>query len=509
MPGSTSSDQLDGQDVPAADGPITARVVIGVVLVIVAAELAAMSALMVATALPRLAENFGRADVSWTFTSSALFAAAVVALVGKAADMYGKRLVLVALIALTAIGSVVAALAPNYEIFIVGRALQGACYVLPAVAFSLIRDVFPRRAVMVAVSVVFTGGGVFIVLAPFAAGWLTDGFGVLSIFWSTAIIAAGAGIGICICVPESPIRVPTRLNWVGAALLGGGTGVVIYSVGQGQVWGWGSGTFLSMIALGIGCFALWIAWDSKFSHPLIDFSLLRAPRMVWALVATVCVYALFNPLVSVIPSMLQTPGGVGGDYGLGLTSNGVALAQIPFAILLVASGAFIGFRSGSWGVKAPFVFGMAVLAVTIFAFSFVPSSMALVLPLFGALGLGFGLVFAALPNLLMQAAPMDRQGIASVMQNVVANIGSGTALQVVFTLLAAHVVIADDGGYYYDGSAFATVYRALAVVAIIGVVVGVLLPLGRKSDVLAADAGEAAAEMVADELEDQGTVTAK
>ncbi len=486
--------------------PITARVVLGICFVVLTAELAAASALMVATALPHLAAEFDKSDVSWTFTSSALFAAVIVGVVGKAADLYGKRLVFVALTVISVLGSIVSAVAPNYEVFISGRALQGTTYVLLAMGVSLIRDVFPKRAVVVAISIVATGTAIFNVISPFAAGWLTDSFGVLSIFWAMALMAAVGAIGVMAFVPESPIRVQARLNLVAALLLGAGTGVLIYALGNGQAWGWSSAKFIGYIVGGLACYTAWIVWDMRFSDPLIDFKLLRSRGMLWTLIATICVYALFNPIVSVIPSMLQTPEGVAGGYGFGLTANDVALFQIPFAVLLMGTGVVMGLMSKRWGVKIPFAVGMTLVATSLLILSELPTGDVEMLGLLGVLGLGFGLCFSALPNLLVQSAPMDRQGIAAVMQNVVSNIAASSFLQVTFTALAANAVVV-DGGYYYSGPDFTLAYRALAVVAVIGVVVGVLLPLGRRRDVLGMTAGSSDAVSMAEEINESAAVT--
>ncbi|MEU6419599.1 MFS transporter [Streptomyces spiralis] len=88
-------------------------------------ELAAFIYTFVAIALPDITAKFATTQVGWTITTSSLAAAMAVGVIGRLADLKGKRRVLVTVMAVSAAGAVVSALAPNYPVFLVGpRALR-------------------------------------------------------------------------------------------------------------------------------------------------------------------------------------------------------------------------------------------------------------------------------------------------------------------------------------------------------------------------------------------------
>ena len=205
----------------------TPRWIAALVIVVVLGELATLSYSLVATALPGIGIHFQTSDLGWTITVANLVTAVAVALIGKLADLRGKRALLLVVTAISAGGAAVSALAPTYEIFLVGRGMQGFLYVIPALGYSLIRDVFPKKLVAFAIAVTFTGAGVLFVISPFLAGWLIDSFGALSVFWLIAGIQALCIVGIVVALPESPLRVKSRLDWPSANSTGCSSGKVI------------------------------------------------------------------------------------------------------------------------------------------------------------------------------------------------------------------------------------------------------------------------------------------
>src|SRR5207249_9942746 len=119
-------------------------------------------------------------------------------------------------------GSVAAACAWNIWALIVARAIQGAGGAVFPLSFGIIRDEFPREKLGVAIGLVSAvfgiGGGFGIVLS----GLIVD-----NISWRWLFIVGAAGIGVALVlvrryVPESPVKTPSRVDYVGAVLLSGG-----------------------------------------------------------------------------------------------------------------------------------------------------------------------------------------------------------------------------------------------------------------------------------------------
>lgn len=469
----------------------TARRVLGLLAIVLLAELAAFSYNLVATALPGIAAHYHTDQAGWTITIANLAAAVVMAVIGKFADLRGKRLMLLTATGLAAVGSVVSALAPTYGLFLGGRALQGLLYITPALAYSLIRDVFPKRIIAFAVAVTLTGSGITFILAPFLAGWLIDSFGALSIFWFVAIYEAVCIVAVLALLPESPLRVRTRLDWPGAALLGLGGAALVFGLGEGPDWGWGSGAIIGLLVGGVACFVAWIWWDSSFQDPLINIPLLRSRPMWTTLLLGAFVYSTTGIVSSIVPSMLQTPRQVGIGYGFGSDAIGVAYFLSPLGAAMVIAGFACGARAARWGIRTPLIAGSALLAISALGLAMwhaQPWQVALLLVVFGV---GMGATYGGLPNLIVQASPPEQQGIASIMALEGQNIGTVLLIQVAFAALTARVIQA-SGGVFYSENGYRIAFAVAAGCGLLSVLVAFLLPHGRRSDVLGVRTGASA-----------------
>ena len=74
---------------------------------------------------------------------------------------------------------------------------------------------------------------------PFLAGYLADNHGVRSVFWFVFAASALGGILTLLLVPETPVRVKARIDWLGAVLLAGGLAAILLGLTQAQTWQWG------------------------------------------------------------------------------------------------------------------------------------------------------------------------------------------------------------------------------------------------------------------------------
>ncbi|WP_167064588.1 MFS transporter [Burkholderia sp. Ax-1719] len=462
---------------------------LGLFFIIMLGELSGASYVLVATALPKIAARYQTTQIAWAFTILSITSALIIGLVGKLADMKGKRMVLLCLVTSATIGSIISANAPNYATFLVGRALQGTLYLVPAIGFSLIRDVFPRNLVALGISMVFTGAGVVYVAGPFVAGWLINNFGLLSVFWFLSIYQVICMVGIVITVPESTIRVQGKLNWVASALVGIGSAILIYTIGESSEWGWTSTKFVGGVMTGLLCYALWIKRDSKHPHPLIEIKQLRTRRMWTTLVVTFVVFSATNATNSILPGMLQTPPGIGAGFGFGLNEYGVARFMVPMAITLTAGGILVGAMSRFWGIRVPLIIGLLAVATSTMALRTLPDAPVTIMSIMAVYGLGVGITTGCLPNLMMQSVPQEIQGIAATTQATVMVLGAGIPTQLIFMILGQHTIELATG-YYFGAVGYRLSFEVIAAIAAIAVpFVMFVVPHGRRVDVARATAG--------------------
>ena len=119
-----------------------------------------------------------------------------------------------------------------------GASLQGAAGGIFPLAFGIIRDEFPRERVAGAIglmsALLAVGGGAGVVLA----GPIVDHLSYHWLFWLPLVPLITVTVLVHLLVPESPIRVPGRVNGAGALLMSVGLGAVLLAVSEASVWHW-------------------------------------------------------------------------------------------------------------------------------------------------------------------------------------------------------------------------------------------------------------------------------
>src|SRR5581483_2657396 len=232
---------------------------------------------LVAPALPTLqhALHTSESSVSWVLTAYLLSASVATPLIGRLGDMYGKERLLVAVLALLSAGTLVSALAGSMTLMLLGRVIQGAAGGIFPLAFGIIRDEFPRDRIAGAIGLMSAllgvGGGAGVVLA----GPIVDHLSYHYLFWLPLVPIVAATILTHLLVPESPIRVPSRVNWSAALLMSAGLVLVLVAVSQTASWHWLSAKTIGCIAAGIVVLAAWVRVESRSEEPLVDMLMMR------------------------------------------------------------------------------------------------------------------------------------------------------------------------------------------------------------------------------------------
>src|SRR5215831_5140455 len=207
---------------------------------------------LVAPALPELQQALHTSvnSVSWVLTAYLLSASIATPLIGRLGDIHGKERLLVLVLVLLSAATVVCALATTLAVMLIGRVIQGAAGGLFPLAFGIIRDEFPRERVAGGIGLMSAllgvGGGAGIVLA----GPIVEHLSYHYLFWLPLIVLVPVTVAIHLFVPESPIKVPGKVNWAGATLMSLGLGAVLIAVSETPTWHWLSPKTLGLFAIG-------------------------------------------------------------------------------------------------------------------------------------------------------------------------------------------------------------------------------------------------------------------
>jgi MFS family permease len=433
--------------------------------------------------------------IAWLLTGYLLSASVATSILGRLGDMYGKERLLIWTLVILAGGTLLAAVANSLGLLIAARVIQGAGGGIFPLAFGIIRDEFPREKVAGSIglmsSLLGIGGGGGIIVA----GLIVQHLDYHWLFWVPFVVIALSAVATWRWVPESPVRVPGRVNWVAAALMTIGISLVLLAVSETTTWGWGSAKTLGVIAVGFVICVAWVVVEVRSREPLIDMAMMRV-RGVWTTntVAFLLGAGMYSSFI-VFPQFAQLPKSTGFGFGASVVVSGLYL--LPAAVGITVLGSLAGRIAAQFGLRFALILGTAFTAVA-FGMLIVAHGHPYDLLISAALlGIGIGFAFSALGNLIVIAVPAHQTGVATGMNTVMRTLGGALGGQLAATFITSNV---RHGLPTVTG--FTDTFVMATAFLVIGVLAGFLIPAGRAAagpaDATSADAASAPAARVAE-----------
>ena len=422
-------------------------------------------------------------DVSWVVTAYLLSASVLTPILGRLGDMRGKRKVLIGVLAVLAVGTVVAALAPNLTVLIIGRVLQGAAGAILPLSIGMVRDELPRERVATTVGLISAIFGVGAGIGIVAAGPIVEHLSWHWLFWLPLVLVVVALLGAIFGMKESAVRTPGKLDVLGAGILSVSLVALLLAISKGQAWGWDDGKTIGLLALGVVGLAGFVLVELRVKEPLIDMRLMKI-RGVWAtdLVALILGFAMFGTFL-LVPTLLQLPAITG--YGFGKSVSQAGLFLLPTVVMMVVFGPLAGILNRRYGPKLPMFLG-AVFVVAAFALPAIGHGQIWQVLASGVLtGAGIGFAFAAMSNAIIESVPAAQTGEATSVNTIARTIGSSIGTAVVAAVITSNTT---PQGLPTD-AAFTNGFWVCAGVAVLAVVAALALPRARKRHEEAVEAG--------------------
>lgn len=497
------------------------RLIIIAVLLVLFTEIVPLQIQMVSLILPKIGLSFptAGASVGWSITIVTVAGAATMGLVGKAADVLGKKRVLLVMGLLAAIGTLLCAVTSSWALFLVGRGLTGVSLGIAVVNYSLVRDLFPRRWIPVAVGFIGTGLAFSSIIGPLVTGAFAGG-SWRPVLWFLFAFTIVTTVLVALGVPDSPLRARQRLDIPGAVLLGVGVGGVLIYLSEGSTWGWGSAAGLGWLIGGLVALAAYAAWEVRTATPMLDLPILRSPRVLLVMIIQLFLVGTQTLPAFMVSYLFETPpqhqleqqvlAGLaakqhvpasavapfvhfhGTVSGAGYSVFGVAWhVSIPLAVFIVLGAPIGGWIARRTGARLPLIIGAAAMAGGCALWTGWHSTWPEQAAIGVLFGLGVGFDFAAWPNLIMDVVPADKQGVSGGMVQVFGGIGGSAAAALVTAVLAAHpftMVITPPGGHaitaavpqVFTNSGFSQAYLLIGVVpCVIALALALMLRSGR------------------------------
>ncbi len=455
----------------------------------------ALQQTMVIPALPTLQRDLHTTTtwVTWVLTVLLLVASVSTPVFGKLGDQYGKEQLLVISLVLFFIGCAGAAAAWNIWSLIFFRAFQGLGAAVFPLSFGIIRDEFPREKVGVGIgliSAVFgVGGGFGIVFS----GLIVDNLSWRWLFIFGAIPVAIAAVLVHRFVPESPIKTPSRVDFLGALLLSAGLICLLVALTEGESWGWTSARVGGLFAGAALFLALWVGAELRVPEPMVDMHVFVQRQVLFTnICALITGFAMFGTFV-LIPNFVETPRGLAAGtarlvhYGFDASATKAGLYLLPSSLALLFAGPAAGLIGRRTGSKWPLAAGMLLSGISAGMLALWHDQPWHVLVAMPVLGTGVGFAFAAMATLITEAVRPSETGIATGMNTVMRTVGGVIGGEVGAAILSAHLI---GGTNVPAARGYEVAFAIAAIAAFVGVVVAVLVTSRRARLVVAAEASD-------------------
>lgn len=362
-------------------------------------------------AIPTLATDLhaGANAMAWANNAFSLTIGTCVVIAGRLDDALGRRRMLVVGLVVFAAGCVVAALAPDVVVLVLGRVVMGVggALILPA-TLALIPPEFTGTAALTAFSVwqaVAWGGQS---LAPAFGGIVTEGVGWRWLFWLMLPLTALSVAGLLAFTPESRDEDASgRLDYTGAATLAVAVFALLFALTQGPASGWLSPVILVSLLVAVVLAWVWLWWERRVPNPLFALRLFATRSYSGSLTANLVMNLVFAGLSYLLVQWLQVV--------LGYSAIEAGLLMLPATV-----GVFLTLPLGSrWEAastaRTPIVRGLPVLGLGtlgLAALGVVSPLVALSLGLL-VVGLGLGIMSTPISDASVGEVPEDLAGMAA------------------------------------------------------------------------------------------------
>lgn len=376
---------------------------------------------------------------------------ALLVLAGALTDYFGRRRMLV--IGLVGFGatSLICGLAPNMELLILARLLQGAAgAILVPGSLAILTNAFEGEEQGRAFGIWAGASSVVTVLGPFVGGLLADELSWRAIFLLNLPLIAVAIWAARRHVAESRDEGASRhFDWLGALLVAVAVGGLSFGAifGQGRQWQ----DPLASAAIGLGALTT-VALPFYFArarHPLVPLSMFRSRNFTVTNVSTLLIYGALYVTFIYLPIYLAG--------SLGYSASAVGLGTVPSSLFLIFLSARFGALASRFGPRWFMVGGPLLMAAGVVWLSRIPSTsepwrlrlgepasyapstgyLIDVLPAMLIFGLGISIMVAPLTTALMRSVPGRQAGLASAINNAISRVGPQLAGALIFVVVTA------------------------------------------------------------------------
>ena len=390
-----------------------------VLATVLGSGMAALDATVVSIALPAIGKEFhaGLTGLQWVVTGYALTLSGLLLVGGALGDRFGRRRVYLVGMVWFALASLLAGLAPDENLLVAARALQGVGgALLTPGSLAILQASFRVEDRGRAIGAWSGFGGLATAVGPFIGGWLISAVSWRAVFFLNLPLALLVMV-ICVRhVPESRDEtLRGRVDLPGAVLCVLGLTGVSYGLINSSADGWLAAPVLLPLLVGLIALAAFIVVEARTAEPMLSLRLFLDRQFSAANAVTFVVYAALGGALFLLPVTLQQVA------GYSPLASGASLLPITAVMLLLSPRS--GMLASRIGPRLQMTVGPLLAGAGLALMTLLTASgdyVTEVLPGVLVLGLGLATTVAPLTATVLAAAPVEHAGAASATNNFVA-----------------------------------------------------------------------------------------
>jgi len=402
---------------------------------------------IVNVALPSIQRDlrFSQSGLAWVINAYLIAFAGFLLLAGRLGDLFGRKRVYLAGLAVFIGASVLCGLSFNQPMLVAARFIQGiGGAVSSAVILAMIVTLFPKPEELAKAFGIFS----FIASAGAAIGLLAGGLITQAVSWhwiffvNLPIGIVVAAMSVRMLTADRGIGIKEGVDVLGAVLVTVALMLGVYTIVQSSDYGLGSPRTLGLGALALGLLAAFVVRQALAKTPILPLRIFTSRKLSAANVVQALMSAGFFGFFFVASLDLQRV--------LGYGPMAIGLGFLPVAVVMgLFSVRFSALLINRFGALAMLVCGQAVIATALALLGFGPADQVyaihLLVPM-ALLGLGGGLAFPALTIIAMSGAQPSDSGLASGLLNTTGQVGGALGLAVLATIAGGRTLsLAQDG----------------------------------------------------------------
>ena len=380
--------------------------------------------------------HFGNAAIGWVVTAYVLTFGGFLLFGGRAADLFGRRRMLLAGMVAFTVCSFLVGISPDPALLVVLRGAQGAAAALmsPA-ALSIVLATFgegpERNQALGYWSAVATGGAAVGLLL---GGVLTSYAGWRWNFFINVPVGVVMSAVIARVVPAyPPAETRTRLDVPGAALVTAGLMAAVFYFSQSPDWGWAGARTLPALAGALVLLAVFVVHEQRTPHPLIPLAIFRNRNLSGANAAMAAVYAGNLGMFFLITLYLQLVE----HY----SAIGTGIAILPVPVVMSPVAAQMRRLIARHGYRRYLILGPALVAAGMAWACFLPvhgNYLLHLLPALLVMPVGYGMSYPSAYAAATSGVPARQAGLASGLINTAQQMGGAVGLAVISAVAASY-----------------------------------------------------------------------